>query len=116
MESLNDLPMIRDQICRIKETENVPIVLIGNKCDLETDRAVSKNRAKFLARRWGGASHYETSAKKRINVDQSFLDLCRQMIKHMEMEEPEKKKKDGRGGSSSGSLRSGGKKHSCTIL
>ena len=121
MQSIGELPAIRDQICRIKETDDIPIVLVGNKCDLESDRVVSKNRAKFLAKKWGNTPLYETSAKKRINVDQVFLDLCRQMIKQQDMLDPEKGKKkereSGKPCGGEGSVKaSGRRKHGCHIL
>jgi GTPase SAR1 family protein len=33
---------MRNQICRVKGTERVPIVLVGNKVDLERDREVQR--------------------------------------------------------------------------
>ena len=59
----------------------MPIVLVGNKCDLEQDRAVSRNRASYLARKLGNIVLYETSARKRINVDEIFMDLSRQIMR-----------------------------------
>lgn len=32
--SCNDLDDIREQILHVKNTSNVPIILVGNKCDL----------------------------------------------------------------------------------
>jgi Ras-related protein Rap-1B len=80
MSSLHELSELRDQIIRIKDDENVPIVLVGNKSDLEEDRAVSRSRAFAISQRWGDCPYYETSARRRANVDEVFRDLCRQMI------------------------------------
>ncbi|KAI5777710.1 P-loop containing nucleoside triphosphate hydrolase protein [Geopyxis carbonaria] len=88
LNSLGELPIIRDQILRIKEVEAVPMVLVGNKSDLEQDRQVSHNRANYVSRKWGGVSVHETSAKKRQNVDEVFLDLCKQMMKEYIGKEP----------------------------
>lgn len=82
LNTLNELTDLRDQILRIKETDHVPIVIVGNKSDLEEDRAVSRNRAIHLSQSWGRVPFYETSARKRQNVDEVFMDLCRQIMRN----------------------------------
>ncbi|RHZ49909.1 hypothetical protein CDV55_101733 [Aspergillus turcosus] len=81
MSSLNELSELREQIIRIKDDENVPIVIVGNKSDLEEDRAVPRARAFALSQSWGNAPYYETSARRRANVNEVFIDLCRQIIR-----------------------------------
>ncbi len=81
MNSLADLAELREQIIRIKDDPYVPIVLVGNKSDLEEDRAVSRSRAFAISQSWGNAPYYETSARRRANVDEVFVDLCRQVIR-----------------------------------
>jgi Ras-related protein Rap-1B len=81
LSSLHELSEIRDQIIRIKNDPHIPIVLVGNKCDLEEDRAVSRGRAFAVSQSWGNAPYYETSARRRANVDECFRDLCRQIIR-----------------------------------
>jgi Ras-related protein Rap-1B len=81
LSSLHELAELRDQIIRIKDDPSVPIVLVGNKCDLEEDRAVSRARAFSVSQSWGNAPYYETSARRRANVDECFRDLCRQIIR-----------------------------------
>jgi Ras-related protein Rap-1B len=80
LSSLKELQILRDQINRIK-TSTVPIVLVGNKSDLEEDRAVSRSRAFQVSQQWGRVPYYETSARRRANVDEVFVDLCRQIIR-----------------------------------
>ncbi|KAF7158985.1 hypothetical protein CNMCM6106_005939 [Aspergillus hiratsukae] len=92
MSSLNELSELREQIIRIKDDEKVPIVIVGNKSDLEEDRAVPRARAFALSQSWGNAPYYETSARRRANVNEVFIDLCRQIIR-----------KDMQGNSTSGS-------------
>lgn len=46
----------------------VPLVLVGNKCDLLSERQVSREAAVGLSRAWNSTPYYETSAKKEINV------------------------------------------------
>jgi len=66
--TLQDLQEIREQILRVKDTDDVPLILVGNKCDLEGERAVSREQGAGLARSWGNTSFMETSAKSKINV------------------------------------------------
>ena len=81
LSSLTELHELRDQIVRIKDDERVPLVIVGNKSDLEEDRAVSRSRAFAVSQSWGNAPYYETSARRRANVDEAFVDLCRQIIR-----------------------------------
>ena len=81
LSSLNELYELREQIIRIKDDDSVPLVIVGNKSDLEEDRAVSRARAFAVSEGWGHAPYYETSARRRANVDEAFVDLCRQIIR-----------------------------------
>lgn len=81
LSSLTELHELRDQIVRIKDDPGVPLVIVGNKSDLEEDRAVSRARAFSVSQTWGNAPYYETSARRRANVDEAFVDLCRQIIR-----------------------------------
>ncbi|KAF1957880.1 ras-domain-containing protein [Byssothecium circinans] len=80
MTSLYELNELREQIRQIKEDDDVPMVLVGNKSDLEDDRAVSRAKAFKTSQDWGGVPYYEASARRRANVDEVFVDLCRQII------------------------------------
>ncbi|CEP20014.1 hypothetical protein [Parasitella parasitica] len=90
--TLTDLHEIREQIRRVKGTENVPMVLVGNKCDLENERAVSREKGMALSQQWGGKPFYETSARFKINVDEVFYDVVRQINKQNPSKEKSKKK------------------------
>jgi GTPase SAR1 family protein len=46
------------------------MVLVGNKCDLEDDRVVGREQGGHLAQQWGSVTFLETSARKKINVDE----------------------------------------------
>ncbi|KAF1840187.1 ras-domain-containing protein [Cucurbitaria berberidis CBS 394.84] len=78
--SFHELIELREQIGRIKDDDNVPMVLIGNKSDLEDDRAVPRPRAFAVSRDWN-IPYFEASARRRANVDEAFVDLCRQIIR-----------------------------------
>jgi small GTP-binding protein len=77
--TFNDLLDLREQILRVKDTDNVPMVLVGNKCDLEDERVVGKDQGVNLARQFGNCTFLETSAKAKVNVDEIFHDLVRQI-------------------------------------
>jgi len=74
--SLEELSSFYEQILRVKDSENVPVLIVGNKCDLEIERQVSYDEGKALANRFG-CKFIETSAKQRINVEEAFYDLVR---------------------------------------
>ncbi|KAH8882728.1 ras small monomeric GTPase [Thozetella sp. PMI_491] len=78
--SLAELATLREEIIRIKDDENIPIVIVGNKADLEDQRSVERAKAFSISQRWG-APYYEASARTRTNVDEVFTDLCRQMLR-----------------------------------
>ena len=59
--------------------ENIPTILVGNKCDLENERVVSFEEGKTLADSLG-ISFFETSAKKDINVTQLLASIAFQIL------------------------------------
>uniref|UniRef100_A0A8C0A2Y9 Ras-related protein Rap-1b n=1 Tax=Bos mutus grunniens TaxID=30521 RepID=A0A8C0A2Y9_BOSMU len=50
-----------------------------NKCDLEDERVVGKEQGQNLARQWNNCAFLESSAKSKINVNEIFYDLARQI-------------------------------------
>lgn len=70
----------------------VPMVLVGNKCDLEEERMVSREQGMELSQQWGGKPFYETSARFKINVDEVFYDLVRQINRQMPFKDKQKKR------------------------
>ena len=76
--TFNDLMELHDQIVRVKDTPNVPMILVGNKCDLEDERVVSKDQGQHLAKQFN-CSFMEASAKMKINVPEIFYNLVRQI-------------------------------------
>ncbi|XP_035692297.1 ras-related protein Rap-2c-like [Branchiostoma floridae] len=77
-QTFQDIKPIRDQIIRVKGTEKVPLVLVGNKVDLESEREVPTSEGKALAQSWG-VPFLETSAKSKHNVDDVFAEVVREM-------------------------------------
>eukprot|EP00117_Sycon_ciliatum_P015217 scpid63110/ scgid15157/ Ras-related protein Rap-1b len=76
--TFNDLTDLRDQIGRVKDSQEVPMVLVGNKCDLEDERIVTKDQGSGKAKEFH-CNFIETSAKAKINVMELFFDLVRQI-------------------------------------
>uniref|UniRef100_A0AAQ4PPU2 small monomeric GTPase n=1 Tax=Gasterosteus aculeatus aculeatus TaxID=481459 RepID=A0AAQ4PPU2_GASAC len=89
LESFAATVDFREQILRVKEDENVPFLLVGNKSDLDDRRQVSADEAKARAEQWG-VCYVETSAKTRANVDKVFFDLMRE-IRARKMEDSKEK-------------------------
>lgn len=58
----------REQILRVKNDENIPFLLVGNKSDLNEKRKVPLAECQGRAQQWG-VPYVETSAKTRDNVD-----------------------------------------------
>lgn len=80
-KSLEELLAIREQITRIKGTSNIPMVLVGNKCDLTDEREVDPEDGISVSKQWNKVPFYETSAMYRMNVDDAFVDVVRQIIR-----------------------------------
>ncbi|XP_034949562.1 ras-related protein Ral-a isoform X1 [Chelonus insularis] len=97
----------REQILRVKNDENIPFLLVGNKSDLQEKRKVSLDEAQARAQQWG-VPYVETSAKTKANVDKVFYDLMRE-IRSRKIED--KSASNGRGKD-----RAKRKKKKCIIL
>ncbi|KAH0788505.1 small GTP-binding protein [Histomonas meleagridis] len=68
-----------NDIIRTKGTNKIPIVICGNKCDLEDKRVISKIEGEELAGKFG-ASFFETSALSNLNIEEAFVTLARQIV------------------------------------
>ncbi|XP_026325093.1 ras-related protein Rab-10 [Hyposmocoma kahamanoa] len=59
--------------------EDVEKMILGNKCDMEEKRVVSKERGEAIAREHG-IRFMETSAKANINIDRAFNELAEAIL------------------------------------
>src|SRR3990167_5426129 len=76
--SLKDLMELVTTVRMAKKNDqrldNFRLAIVGNKCDLEAERAVTPQEGKqFAATR--NALFFETSARMRINIDELFHEL-----------------------------------------
>ncbi|KAG0097402.1 Ras GTPase [Podila epicladia] len=76
--SFEEISTFYQQILRVKDKDFFPIILVANKCDLESERQVSTHEGRELAKQFSSRL-IETSAKQRINVDESFYNLVREI-------------------------------------
>eukprot|EP00026_Physarum_polycephalum_P013031 Phypoly_transcript_13391.p1 GENE.Phypoly_transcript_13391~~Phypoly_transcript_13391.p1 ORF type:complete len:195 (+),score=23.81 Phypoly_transcript_13391:202-786(+) len=75
---------LRTNIIRIKDNlADTPIMLVGNKCDLESERTVSIEEGRKAADKWG-TGFIEASAKAPKNVSEIFTGLVRLIDKWRE--------------------------------
>lgn len=110
--SVTDYPSFEEmfkfhrQILRVKDRDEFPMLIVGNKSDLEAQRVVSHQnllrnffhyflplqqvsleKAQELSRQLK-VPYLECSAKVRINVDQAFYELVRIVRKFQLSERP----------------------------
>ncbi|KAG7708426.1 hypothetical protein KL933_001151 [Ogataea haglerorum] len=75
-QSFDMLAVVRDKILDglgISSVEDgPPIVIVGNKSDLDFQRQVTEAELKQLAKRFGNVPYFECSAKNNYNVHEAF--------------------------------------------
>ncbi|XP_054152902.1 ras-related protein Rab-10-like [Oppia nitens] len=59
--------------------EDVEKMILGNKCDMEDKRVISRERGETIAREHS-IRFLETSAKANINIDRAFLELAEAIL------------------------------------
>jgi len=91
--TFEEVNLLYEKILRSKDKEKVPMVLVGNKCDLSKERQVSKEEGQKLAASWG-CPFFETSAKEKINNEECFFQVVRQIraMEDSDNKKPTKKK------------------------
>uniref|UniRef100_A0AAX7SU68 small monomeric GTPase n=1 Tax=Astatotilapia calliptera TaxID=8154 RepID=A0AAX7SU68_ASTCA len=69
---------------------NVVIMLLGNKADMSSDRAIRRDEGERLAREYS-VPFMETSAKTGVNVDLAFTAVAKE-LKHRAIQHPSEPK------------------------
>ena len=82
VESFNNVKQWLHEIDRYA-CQNVKKLLVGNKCDLASKRAVPTEQAKEFADSLG-IQYLETSAKNSTNVEKAFTTMAAQIRKWMQ--------------------------------
>ncbi|CAH2095588.1 unnamed protein product [Euphydryas editha] len=83
--SFDELFKFHKQILRVKDRDEFPMLMVGNKADLEHQRVVTLEEAQALSRQLK-VPYIECSAKARMNVDQAFHELVRLVRRFQEAE------------------------------
>lgn len=85
--SYDEVIRLHKQILRVKDRDEFPMILLANKVDLQQQRLVSQLEGENLAKRFN-VPYAEVSAKFRLNVDQAFFELVRQIRTFHAVERP----------------------------
>ena len=71
--SFEKVQKLREKVIMV-QSSTVPVILVGNKCDLESERVVSKSEGEEIAKSVG-CPFVETSAKTGLNIDHVFEQI-----------------------------------------
>ncbi|KAN0003790.1 hypothetical protein ACTFIZ_009941 [Dictyostelium cf. discoideum] len=78
--SFNNIPMWLIEVEKFAPNNNAIKIIIGNKCDLITQRVVGQTFAKEFADSLN-LKLFETSAKQSINIEDTFISVTEQCLK-----------------------------------
>ncbi|KAL7746184.1 hypothetical protein RI367_002171 [Sorochytrium milnesiophthora] len=92
-DSLEEVKQMRDRILLSKNKKKLPMVAVGNKCDLVDERTIDQAsvQAYFASLK---IPYFETSAKANVNVTEAFQELVRQCRKSNKAPEGKKAEQD----------------------
>lgn len=100
-KTLYEVPRFVEKIRQVKDVNSFPLVIVGNKCDLVSEREVSEDEVKKLIAEFQKQDsnwvipYYECSAKMRTNVDDCFSAIVRELRKRIKKNVPDKTNKKG---------------------
>jgi Ras-related protein Rab-7A len=90
-KSFENLSTWKDEFlvqANIKNPENFPFVILGNKVDVdESKKVVSNKKAQQFASNLGNLPLFQTSAKEAVNIDQAFDVIARNALQQEETDE-----------------------------
>jgi len=78
-ESFEKIKRIYDKILKINKNKKPPMLLVGNKLDLENERVVSYSEAKELAESWG-VEYCEISSKNGFDCQKVIEKITKKVI------------------------------------
>ena len=79
-ESFESTKTRYDRIMKLKVDQKVAITVVGNKCDLEENRQVTREEVETYCND-NKISFLEASALKTINIKEAFLSVARGLLK-----------------------------------
>merc|ERR1719382_1264547 len=91
--SLEEAGVLREKITRIRDDESFPLVLAGNKCDLNNERELSKQDGNNKATEWN-CPFFETSAKTKTNSEEAFFCRCERNTKENRKSQQQRSEKE----------------------
>eukprot|EP01080_Neovahlkampfia_damariscottae_P002782 gene2782-4190_t len=71
-----------ETIYRVKDVDDFPIIVIGNKIDLEDKREISFDEGKDFISKYQKIHFFEMSVKECINVEEVFYTLVDEIYKN----------------------------------
>ena len=84
-ETFKNLDTWMNSVKNIADLSSKPVIILGNKCDLNENRQVTYEEGENYAKNLG-YHFYETSAKTGENVKEAFDDIFEQLYKIYEEE------------------------------
>jgi GTPase KRas protein len=98
-KTLYEVPRFVEKIRQVKDVNSFPLVIVGNKCDLQSEREVTEEEVKKLIEDFKKQDpewvipYFECSAKFRTNVDEAFNSIVKELRKIKPKIKKEEKKK-----------------------
>ena len=91
--SFEDIASFHWQILRVKDRESFPVIIVGLK---ESDCLVTPQQGADLARELG-CNFFEVSPETRINIDEAFYELVREIRRFEQASLPKGPEKKAKG-------------------
>jgi len=86
-QSFEEVYKFHKQVLRVKDRDEFPMLIVGNKADMDRHRQVSTADCEDMAKQLK-TPFIECSAKNRMNVDQAFHELVRLIRRFQALERP----------------------------
>ncbi|MHA1784176.1 MAG: Rab family GTPase [Candidatus Helarchaeota archaeon] len=80
-ETLEAVPELIKEFKESIGEKEVPLILLGNKVDLEDKRTVDTQKGDAMKTRINAMDFFETSAKEGILVEEAFLRIAEELVK-----------------------------------
>lgn len=76
--TLEDIRIFQQQLLRVKDKDYFPMLLVGNKAELEGERQITIQEGRHMAASFG-CGFLEVSAKTGRNIERAFHDIAREI-------------------------------------